>query len=95
MLNDKIFTDAFILNEDMDLFIHLHDRIDTSMTSPEELMLSSYKSVTPPAESLPAYQDLRKELYMKWARLRRFFRFQPIQLIRNYFGEMFTIYFAW
>ncbi|XP_062991101.1 anoctamin-2 [Elgaria multicarinata webbii] len=37
----------------------------------------------------------RKLLYQEWARYGAFYKFQPIDLIRKYFGEKIGMYFAW
>ncbi|NWU83359.1 ANO2 protein, partial [Onychorhynchus coronatus] len=37
----------------------------------------------------------RKLLYREWARYGAFYKFQPIHLIRKYFGEKIGLYFAW
>ncbi|KAK2534884.1 Ano2 [Columba guinea] len=37
----------------------------------------------------------RKLLYREWARYGVFYKFQPIHLIRKYFGEKIGLYFAW
>uniref|UniRef100_A0A670I0N8 Anoctamin n=1 Tax=Podarcis muralis TaxID=64176 RepID=A0A670I0N8_PODMU len=37
----------------------------------------------------------RKLLYQEWARYGSFYKFQPIDLVRKYFGEKIGMYFAW
>lgn len=46
-------------------------------------------------EFAPANQSVRAQLYLRWARIRRFYKRQPIETIRSYFGETVGIYFAW
>ncbi|XP_032138422.1 anoctamin-1 isoform X9 [Sapajus apella] len=37
----------------------------------------------------------RKLLYEEWARYGVFYKYQPIDLVRKYFGEKISLYFAW
>ncbi|KAM4569892.1 anoctamin-2b [Odontesthes bonariensis] len=37
----------------------------------------------------------RQVLYEEWARYSAFYKFQPIDLVRKYFGEKIGLYFAW
>ncbi|XP_048409619.1 anoctamin-2b isoform X1 [Stegostoma tigrinum] len=40
-------------------------------------------------------ENERKVLYQEWARYGVFYKYQPIDLIRKYFGEKIGLYFAW
>ncbi|XP_027008995.2 anoctamin-1a isoform X2 [Tachysurus fulvidraco] len=46
-------------------------------------------------EGVDAEPNDRKVLYEQWARYSLFYKFQPIGLIRKYFGEKIGLYFAW
>uniref|UniRef100_A0A8C3XF41 Anoctamin n=1 Tax=Cyanoderma ruficeps TaxID=181631 RepID=A0A8C3XF41_9PASS len=43
----------------------------------------------------PNCDSERFTLYMEWARFLRFYKEQPLDLIRKYYGEKIGIYFAW
>uniref|UniRef100_A0A8D2NR38 Anoctamin n=1 Tax=Zosterops lateralis melanops TaxID=1220523 RepID=A0A8D2NR38_ZOSLA len=45
--------------------------------------------------SLEHFPVERYTLYMEWARFLRFYKEQPLDLIRKYYGEKIGIYFAW
>ncbi|XP_057238680.1 anoctamin-5 isoform X3 [Malurus melanocephalus] len=43
----------------------------------------------------PNCDSERHTLYVEWARFLRFYKEQPLDLIRKYYGEKIGIYFAW
>ncbi|XP_078409663.1 anoctamin-1-like isoform X2 [Cetorhinus maximus] len=46
-------------------------------------------------EESDSEENERKLLYQEWARYGVFYKYQPIDLIRKYFGEKIGLYFAW
>ncbi|XP_072320928.1 anoctamin-5-like [Eucyclogobius newberryi] len=43
----------------------------------------------------PAFESERYNLYSNWARFLIFYKEQPLNLVREYYGEKIGIYFAW
>lgn len=38
---------------------------------------------------------MRHRLYDQWARLKKWYRYQPLDYIKEYFGVKIALYFAW
>uniref|UniRef100_A0A8C2AN28 Anoctamin n=1 Tax=Cyprinus carpio TaxID=7962 RepID=A0A8C2AN28_CYPCA len=54
-----------------------------------------YKAAYPLHDVKPGCPNERFLLYNEWAHPKSFYKMQPLDLIRKYFGEKIGIYFAW
>jgi hypothetical protein len=94
MLNQGYFDDAFVLHEQSTHNLNLQlvvGAVDKHLFEGKDMNVIDNRS----ANSDLLYEDNRKELHTKWAKLTNIFKFQPIMAIRNYFGEETAFYFAW
>ncbi|KAM9494554.1 anoctamin-5b isoform 1-T1 [Clarias gariepinus] len=79
------------------------DRVDREKTGIKRLLNNStYTSAYPlhdcsywKRSSNPQCESERFQLYKYWARFFCFYKEQPLNLIRKYYGEKIGIYFAW
>jgi hypothetical protein len=102
MLSEGYFDDALILHDRTHHFLTLGEMIQSAARDDMEHFetqmdffnhISLENNHTKNGGKHPI--DIRKELHLKWAKLSNFFRYQPLNLIRDYFGESFSLYFAW
>lgn len=49
----------------------------------------------PKQEIPPEDLNQRQVLYFYWARWSKWYKYQPLDHIREYFGEKIALYFAW
>ena len=81
MLNKKYFEDAFILHE--------------QTSEMRKLVCSEAVFDVLKTYHKPDMSDPIADLLKRWARFRIFYKFQPLNDIKNYFGEANALYFAW
>ena len=88
MLHEKYFDDAFILHDKTNIYPNLQRMLlfdGEEINEFSELMKSASVQTN----------DDRKILMEKWGSPKNFYKFQPLTLIRDYFGESFALYFGW
>jgi hypothetical protein len=86
MLNKKYLDDAFILHDETYIFDKTNDYI---LDLSEKKLAKEYEIQNKDSE------DARRELSKEWAEFRNIMKFQPLFKVRNYFGEIIALYFAW
>jgi len=87
MLHRKYFLDAF----------PVHDEAKNDPSIQDEkinlfAMYGSHADIRNPAEGDQFLPDTRQRINDAWV---RFFKYQPLWMIRDYFGEKIGFYFAW
>ena len=97
MLNENYFDDAFILHDETDHNFELQQFLEKAnilyKDENEIQAVSRYRVFK--SDGNKSHRDIRAELHTKWASLKNMFRYQPINLVRDYFGEENALYFAW
>ena len=77
MLHEKYFDDAFVLHDETNIYPHLQRMLlfDDDDENEFELIIDSANIQK---------NDDRKELHSNWASPKKFYKFQPLDLIRYF-----------
>ena len=87
MLNNKYFTDAFVLHDRTNFYPHIEKMLMPVGENSIDYSSQIISSVLPSKNDDMLIEDKRKNLQLKWASFKNIFKFQPLNLIRDYFGE--------
>ncbi len=96
MLENKYFNEAFILHEESEGNIILNEII-VHLLQDKTYDTSEYIKELKENNSLffqNSKKDPRTILEQSWASLRNLFKFQPLRMIREYYGEYIALYFS-
>lgn len=97
MLKSKHFEEAFILHDESDHNFELQkflEKANILFKDENEINAVSLYRVFK-SDGNKSHRDIRHELHSKWASFKNLFKYQPITLVRDYFGEEIALYFAW
>ena len=93
MLNEKYFQDVFILHDESRHPKFIKNIIEVAQMEAHDEQVDVYKCLN--AFVMDSKSDVISELSKEWASFKKIFKFQPLNLIRDYYGEKFVLYFAW
>ena len=96
MLKKNYFKDAFILHEEeTDKTSFYKECLVTMLKNPEDYSNEAFEKINNLSKNNELKNtDSRNELDKGWANFRNIFKLQPLQDIRDYFGEYVALYFS-
>ena len=100
MIHNKYFSDAFILHDRTNFYPFLEKVFlpvrENKIEMDYPIELNNMKLKDSNLKNKTKFSgDYRKFLNEQWASPCSFYKFQPIDLVRLYFGESFALYFGW
>ena len=95
MLDKKYFEDAFVLHEESSGLKQLNEIMIHMMQDDAYDEVEDVKIFEDLSQKRTSNSDTRSKLDSYWAQPKNMFKFQPLWLIRDYFGETIALYFAW
>ena len=92
MLNEGFLEDAFILHDETEHSFKLIQLL-SKLRKKQDVDYQKFHTLSVNRQS-DVQNDARYELDKKWSRMRSFMKFQPLRLVKDYFGEVVAFYFA-
>lgn len=95
MLSKEYFNDAFILHDQTFKFTKTNEYLLHFLNSKQKNKRENSTKKEINVNNSSISRDIRNELNEKWASFKNIFKYQPLWMIRNYFGEFVALYFAY
>ena len=102
MLDRKYFDDAFVLHDETRNMAHLEQMLSYVQNvhvyetlGNNQIYYSLKNHNQSQKDGSPRIEDVRDKLQKEWGSFTNILKYQPMFAIRNYFGEINALYFAW
>ena len=93
MLENEYFNNAYILHDESEINKDLNEILLETIKNDKTRNLKELKNLFENTDKILS-EDRRAELHRKWANLGYMLRFQPLSIIKNYYGEQITLYYS-